>query len=181
MIDKNFLKETATQLKGLANRVEQVDFQEKKEISISFEAITEDKANEVCDMLSNWEKKNRGNRYIYIIQASNDTDIDKCYHQYEKAKTNNVGGRAYARINKPSRTFYIGSSSSLGSRIKQHLGFGPKGTFSLQTAYWLNEIFGELNIIIWRFSKEISQEIIQVVEDGLWGKCKPMFGRKGAR
>ncbi|HJP17768.1 MAG TPA: GIY-YIG nuclease family protein [Nitrospinota bacterium] len=181
MIDKNFLKETATQLNDLANLVEQVDFDEKKEISINFDSINADKANKVCDELSTWGKKNKESRYIYIIQANNKTDIDKCYQQYEIAKTNKVGSRAYARLNKPSSVFYVGSSSSLGTRIKQHLGFGPQGTFALQSTYWSKEISGKLNITIWRFSKQTSQAVIQAVEDGLWEKYKPMFGRRGAR
>ena len=53
--------------------------------------------------------------------------------------------------------------------------------YALQITYWSDNISGELNITIWRFSEQISQAVIQTIEDGLGEKYKPMFGRRGAR
>lgn len=190
MINQFFLKETANKLRKLADRIEQINFDEIEKyntISISFAEIDTPKAEEVCNVLSSWGKKNKGSRYLYIIQATSETDINKCHQTYENAKKENKnkkGGRAYARLNKnkDSNVFYVGSSSSLSSRIEQHLGLSKsKGTYALQAQHWLKGISGELIITIWRFPASIGQDVIQAVEDGLWEKCKPMFGRRGAK
>tara|TARA_B100000315_G_scaffold246805_1_gene274618 strand:+ start:810 stop:1352 length:543 start_codon:yes stop_codon:yes gene_type:complete len=180
MIRKNLLKKTANKLRNLADRIELTDFEEKKTISIKFSTMN-NKIDEVYNYISKWEKENKGNRFIYILKASNKTDVNRCYELYSIAKSKKVKNRAYARINQISNIFYVGSSSSLGNRIKEHLGYGSKGTYALNLKYWVKDIPGGVNILIWRFSKKISQDVIQAIEDGLWAKYKPMFGRQGAK
>lgn len=181
MINDALYKETAINLSALAKRVESAEFAELKEISIDFDSINEHTSNGVKDDICKWEKMNKGCRYIYIIQADNRTDIEKCFREYYYAKDQKKGDRAFARVNQPSDIFYVGSSKSLGDRIKQHLGFGPQGTYALQMVYWIKGITGKANISIWRFNEIVEQEVIQAIEDSLWVKYKPMFGRKGAK
>jgi len=187
MINKAFLKQIGTQMKELINRIEQVDFKKTgasyKKISVSFTELDNLRAKAVRVDLSSWEKENEGSRYIYIIQATDEVDIEKCHQQYENAKSNNINNRAFARLNENanSKVFYVGSSRSLGNRIEQHLGFGHQGTFSLQIIHWSSGISGELTITIYRFPENLGQDVIQAIEDGLWEKHKPMFGRRGSR
>jgi len=204
MFNKEITKNTAKGLRDLAVEVDQVDHQHIDELilSISFKDITKGengKVNELYEQLTKWTEDNKKDRYIYIIQASDGTDRIKCHKQYEEAKEKSKESkenyRAFARINNPSKnkkggsipdwkaspTLYVGSSNSISSRIKQHLGFGPNGTFALQTKYWLEGLSGGLNITVWRFSSSIDQDVIQALEDGLWEEHKSMFGRRGTR
>lgn len=186
MINKDLIKQTTNQLKELIDRIEKIDISEIEiynKISINFTEIDSKKSDEIRIELSAWEKQNIGSRYIYIIQATETTDVVLCRHQYENAKSTKEKARAYARLNdsKDSKVFYVGSSSSLGDRIKQHLGFGPKGTFALHVTHWSSDIPGGLTISIFRFPPNIDQNVIQAIEDGLWEKHRPIFGRRGVK
>lgn len=181
MIDHNFFREAAEALRDLACRVEGADVDEKKTIALKISSINGKLTDKVYHELLKWEGQNKDSRFVYTIEASKDTNLEECYQKFSSAKARKFDNRAYARLNEISPVFYVGSSRSLGKRIKEHLGFGPRGTYALQLVYWATDISGELYLTIWRFPEKLGQDVSQAIEDWLWTKCKPMFGRQGPR
>ena len=107
--------------------------------------------------------------------------LDNVYTSYKTAKENKKSERAYARLNKKSHCLYVGSSKGLVPRIKQHLGFGPKGTFAMQLCYWCEGLDLDITLKIYAFGNGISVKAFQAFEDGAWDSLKPMLGRQGKK
>lgn len=168
----------------LAGKVRETEISESMTWDLRFNDISLDSVNNLTNEIKNWEKNNDGSLYIYKILVNNKADVNCIYEEYLKSKGINTDRLAYARVNKEHRgnpILYVGSSKSVGQRLKGHLGFGYKRTFSLQMSSWSKGLAGGINIEILRFNSETSQSVIQVIEDGLWSVFKPMFGRQGKK
>jgi len=127
-----------------------------------------------------WSKP--GCIYLYTLSLpSNFAGLSRLVEVYKNAKTSEKHNRAYARLNDPSSCLYVGSSEKIHQRIKEHLGFGAQGTYSLQLAYWASTFDLELAFECAKYAEGATPEVIQTLEDTLWAELKPMFGRQGAR
>ena len=83
--------------------------------------------------------------------------------------------RACPALNSPSRTMYVGSSTTgVDKRINQHIGNGPKGTYALHLSHWFK---GNYEILVKEY--DCSREVIQIVEDNISDILNPAFGKKG--
>lgn len=183
IINNKFLDGVASGMEGLAELVRHVQpAEEPKTQEFHFSNISKENQKQYLDDLLDWEiRNNRDSSYIYVITAMDKVDLSVCNDAFTTAKNEKREGRAYARDNKVvSRTLYVGRSQSIKKRIAEHLGYGSKSTYALQMKYWATEIEGEFCIKIYRF-EEPESNVIQAIEDGLWGKLKPMFGRQGAK
>lgn len=112
---------------------------------------------------------------IYIIEevGGNTNETHKLLEKYKKLKK-----RSCPKINKPSSIMYIGSSTtSIKTRIKQHLGDGNKNTYALHLKHWFK---GNFKITIKEYDASVSREVLQIIEDDLSDKLKPAFGKLGA-
>lgn len=181
MINKEVIGNIADHLFFLSEKVRNVSYVECREHTISFSNVNLNRQKAYLLQLREWEKENDDSRFIYFIIANPDVDLSSCHKSFAEAKESKRAERAYARLNTESIVFYVGSSKSLSNRIKDHLGFGYKGTYSIQMCYWVLEQKGGITIKIYRFGSEYSANAIQAIEDGLWNKYSPMFGRRGAR
>lgn len=120
--------------------------------------------------------------YLYTIsRESCEPSNDVVSRSFADAKASEKGKRAYARLNAPSSCIYVGGSEKIHQRIKEHLGYGAKGTYSLQLAAWAVPHNLHLKLCCAQYSAETSSEVLQALEDTLWAELKPMFGRQGAR
>ncbi|WP_137823019.1 GIY-YIG nuclease family protein [Pseudomonas sp. D(2018)] len=182
MIDQTLLTQIAANLSALAARIEGASVESCRTLSLPFAAIREGYPRDGLAGLDDWaESAQAGAQYIYRIAVSEQVARDTLHAAFRDAKDQKLGGRAYARLHQASHMLYVGSSSALMSRLKQHLGFGPKGTYAMQICHWLPAIEGDLKIQVWRFAADVPKEVIQAIEDGLWAASSPMFGRQGAR
>jgi hypothetical protein len=120
-------------------------------------------------------------KYIYTFFLVGNFPISSAYEIYNNAKSEKKAGRAYARLNEESYCLYVGSSNDLVHRIKQHMGFGPKGTFAMQLCHWCEHAALDVNLRIYAFANSISSDAFQTFEDGVWNSLKPMLGRQGKR
>lgn len=120
---------------------------------------------------------------IYAISTVKPGKEANLLSAFSKSKNAKESERAYCRKNEePSRCLYVGSSRSFGSRLKQHLGYGPKDTYALNIRYWAVDFENEkLEVSYASYSKDISPATVQTLEDALWERQQPMFGRKGTR
>jgi hypothetical protein len=122
--------------------------------------------------------------YLYaIFLVTPNYEIDDLKEAFLRAKNAKKNDRAYARLNRnnTSKCFYVGSSRDLLTRLKQHLGYGPKGTFALQLAHWANPFELELELQCAKYHPGLATGIYQILEDTLWEDMRPMFGRKGMK
>ena len=110
---------------------------------------------------------------IYIIRERN-ADTSSTFHAFQKFKKKKE--RACAKLNHPSSTLYVGSSTTgLMRRIKQHLGNGPKSTYALHLSHWAAE--QEIEIEILQYN--VPREFLQLIEDSISSELKPAFGKLG--
>lgn len=178
MFTPSTLTNIAANLRKLAEQVETTAVDSLHEVFVTFSDIRTGYPPESLASLKTWSSSKA--RYIYQFSVEDDQAND-LHNAFKHAKQTKKNNRAYCRLNSASRQLYVGSSSDLDSRIKQHLGFGNKGTYAMQLSHWLPEREGALRIQAWRFSKETDGQVVQAIEDGMWATIKPMFGRQGAR
>jgi Uri superfamily endonuclease len=109
---------------------------------------------------------------IYIIQEIGGSQ-DETFNLFSKFKK--TTDRACAKLNSPSQVMYVGSSiTGVESRIRQHIGDGPKKTYALHLKHWFK---GEFEITIKSYNEPL--EVLQIIEDDLSDRLKPAFGKLG--
>jgi len=119
--------------------------------------------------------------YLYTFQiADKRVDTSELTNAYAEARSAKIGERAYARPNSASLCLYVGSSEKIHQRLKEHLGFGAKGTYALHLVYWASPFDIEINFECAKYPKGTSKKAIQTLEDTLWAELLPMFGRQGS-
>lgn len=110
---------------------------------------------------------------IYIIEEINRNE-EQTFLDLQKYK--DTKERNCPKLNKPSNIMYIGSSTTdIKKRLKEHMGFGNKNTYSLQLKYWFK---GQYKITVQVY--DVSREVLQIIEDNLSYQLKPAFGKLGS-
>jgi len=85
------------------------------------------------------------------------------------------GGRSCPKLNKASSVMYVGSSrTGVKKRISQHIGNGPESTYALHLSHWFT---GDYKITIIQY--DVTDEVLQILEDELADRLKPAFGKRG--
>jgi hypothetical protein len=80
---------------------------------------------------------------------------------------------------KYGRCLYVGScKEKIRDRIKHHLG-GLSGTYGLHLGEWWGKT--PIQIFSLVFGENIAREYLSLIEDVLWEKYGPLFGKKGPR
>ncbi|MDF9304781.1 hypothetical protein P5P81_20735 [Tritonibacter mobilis] len=80
-----------------------------------------------------------------------------------------------------SRTVYVGSSRDIGSRLHQHLHTSAKGTYALKLHLWCPDAENRINVEVTPVRGVAEASLVQDVEDALWARSRPMFGKFGAK
>lgn len=175
------INKISANLRVLADGVEQASHVHKIIVEIDFPSIQNGyppaSLKPVLDECNEFKKS----KYLYIMEALEHTDILECYHAFSDARNNTLDKRAYARLNEPSETFYVGTSKSFSSRLKQHFGYASPKIFALHLSHWIQDIQGGIKLTAFRYSSDIEPKVLQAIEDGLWEEMLPMFGRQGAK
>jgi hypothetical protein len=110
---------------------------------------------------------------IYIIELTSG-DAEKVFQDFLAYRQRRE--RACAKLNSPSRTLYVGSSTTgLKARIRQHIGDGHKGTSALHLKEWCNEPY-QVRVLVYR---SVPRPVLQIVEDSMAYELKPAFGKSG--
>jgi hypothetical protein len=148
------------------------------EFSISEVLNTQEK---LIESVAGCSKK--GLPYVYTLSISEDNQLDAIRESFSKAKAQEKNGRAYARLNKkPSYCFYVGSSFDFSKRYKEHIGYGAKATYALHLAHWAQDFPSlQLTLAYAEYQQGTEQDLLQALEDALWEKLQPMFGRQGSK
>jgi hypothetical protein len=120
--------------------------------------------------------------FLYVFRLiSPHPHPDEILRAFSAARTAAKGHRAYPRLNGASECMYVGSSQKPHRRLLEHFGFGSPTTYSLQLQHWASELDLGIRIECAKYAEELSPEVVQLLEDTLWGLEQPMFGRRGAK
>ena len=112
------------------------------------------------------------NKGVYIIEEVNGNP-SKTFKDFEDHKSK--GLVAMPKANSPNNVMYVGSSqTNLKNRILQHLGYGYRKTYALHLKDWFK---GHIKITIKEYN--VSNEVLQLIEDNIGFSEKPAFGRRG--
>eukprot|EP01022_Parablepharisma_sp_SALTPOND_P011429 TRINITY_DN14770_c0_g1_i1.p5 TRINITY_DN14770_c0_g1~~TRINITY_DN14770_c0_g1_i1.p5 ORF type:complete len:159 (-),score=10.47 TRINITY_DN14770_c0_g1_i1:345-821(-) len=110
---------------------------------------------------------------IYIIEEIGG-DINKTFEDFKKYR--NKKERSCSKLNAPSNTMYVGSSTTgIRKRIEQHIGDGHKSTYALHLKHWFK---GKYKITIKQYN--VTRDILQIIEDDLSDQLSPAFGKQGS-
>jgi hypothetical protein len=173
-------KTTQTTLRRLVDAVADVIPVSTSSWSISTAALDPAaKTHAVVDEVAKWEGNNRAFLYHFRVTNENEIDLPEVERVYAAEKA--VSERAFARFIRQSPCLYVGGSQNISQRLKEHLGFGAKGTYAMQLAHWARDLRLELEFTCAKYSDELEVEILQALEDTLWDKLQPMLGRRGKR
>jgi len=83
---------------------------------------------------------------------------------------------AMPKLNCASDVMYVGSSrKNLKDRLLQHAGLGPQKTYALHLKDWFT---GQVKITIKEY--EVSDPVLQLIEDGIAFDLLPAFGKRGS-
>jgi len=127
---------------------------------------------------------------IYIITCIDPQERFHLIKRYHTFNLYNIGfARSQGRINiakfnnTDSETFYVGSTmNSLKTRITQHLGAGNDRTYALHLSKWDNDIMYTLNIQVYKIKNTLNfsmeRTFIELIEQAIWEKHNPVFGKK---
>lgn len=128
--------------------------------------------------VSGWAGASKTCLYYFDCRSA-DVDLAKVERAFLKAKHRKAHKRAYPHLNAQGTCLYVGSSRSLATRFRDHLGFGAKGTYALQLVHWAPALALPLEFVCAKYAEDTPAEVIAALEDALWDTKRPMFGRKG--
>ena len=135
-------------------------------------------ASRLLEEISEWAGASKACLYYFECRSA-DVDLAEVEDAFLKAKARKTHKRAYPHLNARGTCLYVGSSGSLATRFRDHLGFGAKGTYALQLVHWAPALSLQLEFVCARYAEDTAPEVIAVLEDTLWETRRPMFGRKG--
>ena len=105
----------------------------------------------LLEEVSEWAGASKACLYYFECRSA-DVDLAKVERAFAKAKARKTRKRAYPRLNAPAACLYVGSSRSLAKRLRDHLGFGAKGTYALQLVHWAPPLSLQLEFVCARYA-----------------------------
>ncbi len=185
MLTENLIKECGSKMKALAEEIASTKTIDQKIVILKPNDFLKSCPDRILKELAGWAKDPRGSKFIYMFSVQSKgpaKELRKLFEDAKKKERDDKGRRAFARAVGESKTLYVGSSSSIVSRIGQHLGHKNETVYSIQLRHWLvPNAITSLDITIWKFPLGTSQQVLQAIEDYLWIRAKPMLGKQGGR
>lgn len=182
MIDfESIRKSKADKLREIADNLIKLSPRDNITLNLHASRIKPDiPPDDIIRKLAEWEES-QNSIFLYYFALKENTDLAVVHNRITAAKKNKIGGRAYPRINSVSRVLYVGSSKEITKRFREHLGYGYKGTYAMNLAYWFSDLDTYIDFFCMSCDPNINKDVIQAFEDGLWDNFKPLLGRQGAR
>ena len=177
----------AADLRALADQIEQTRAIDGFDGELCLENLQdEEETTRLISEITAWEREVPNARYLYSFTVPDTALSLRCRDALARARSRNVDNRRFSKLNgdlEESCCLYVGSSRSLSSRIRQHLGLAHRGTYAMQMAHWQPEerLEGRVRFSATRFASDTGASILQALEDKLWLTERPLFGRMGAR
>lgn len=132
--------------------------------------------------------KNSEDGIIYTIELLDCNQFQEVKKYFKNAKKKNKDGRKYSKVNtenKACKYLYVGSSKgkNLATRMRNHFGLGGKSVYSMHLLYSFPEdVDCKFKISLYKVDMPEQEKnainLLELYEQELWGKCKPMFGKQ---
>ncbi len=90
----------------------------------------------------------------------------------------------YSRLIKEPNpeAIYVGSCKSFASRFSQHLGrTGGAGTYSMRLNLWAAGVPADVHLTVWFFDTTIDPAVLEILEQALWDRKRPMLGKRSGK
>ena len=106
---------------------------------------------------------------------------EKLRHAFDNYETPDK--HKFSRNNnvKDSTTVYVGSSQKIGQRLQQHLNECAKDTYALKMHLWCPDAVNSITVEVAAVRGNVEATLIQDIEDTLWRRSRPMFGKIGSK
>ncbi len=126
--------------------------------------------------------------YIFMLADDNTVTPEQILKAFSEARrlqdqSGYHGKKNLCQENKDhlcTSTLYIGRSYSPRERLKQHLRESNGGTYAMHMAMWARNLDLKLEFFLYQF-KGLGDRTMQVIEDGLWDRLRPLLGKRGER
>lgn len=168
----NFHQDAAANILKLANQIKQLDPPQETSLNVT---VTQE-----LDRIQ-WGKTEPVSRYIYVIKTTKCSldDLQQAYLNFNADSNVNLSRLNLVPDIHNNNVLYVGSSKSVVTRLNQHLGFGNAKTYALHLNKWTDNL--KITIELYQYPSDTPDQVIQAIEDHLWDKLSPLFGRKGSR
>jgi hypothetical protein len=185
MVTQDLIGKCSDKIRRLAEDVARTKVESSMTITLTPDDFLTTLPDEKLEPLIVWSKSDSGCKFIYMFTAvggKSPEELQRLYQTAKQEEKDRNGKRMFARNIHPSKTLYVGSSKSIGSRISQHLGHKNETVYSMQLRHWLkHDSIAQLKIEVWKFSSQTDQSILQAIEDHLWEMAAPMLGKQGGK
>lgn len=119
--------------------------------------------------------------YRISVDAKNAPLIRKAFEETRSDKNRGYNLPRLNEIADITPTIYIGSSNDVITRLRQHL-YRVSSTYALNMSHWIGKLDdGSVTVEVQLFDNDIKKQVLQDIEDALWSRYTPLFGRRGAR
>jgi len=172
------INEAKTQLSEMIEKLHSFEF--PKAITIQFETS----CINVDEIVKEVPTGSSEEDYIYFLKVVGKVNTNtELFNLLENEKNTHIEEKKkdLPRINtdhKGTQYLYVGRSQKLRTRLRQHLGSNYVGTYGLHMQRWAQGINEKIEIQYYKLDQQ-DNLLVQAVEDSLWLKLKPAFGRKG--
>jgi hypothetical protein len=133
---------------------------------------------DIIELVAEWGSK--GQPYLYTFHLVGEFDVSAVSRAFVDAK-NNLNTRKFSKFISKNDCLYVGGSRDLAKRFKEHLGFGSAATYALQLSHWAPSLLLNIRFSAALYPVATTNEVLQLLEDTLWDKRKPMFGKRGGK
>ncbi|MHA6263711.1 hypothetical protein ACXYMO_10950 [Arenibacterium sp. CAU 1754] len=182
MIDDDVLNFARTNLENRVAALNNARFGDVIQREFSFQQIRAGFApREIRDWIRPLLGQDIGCAAIYRLTVNDQAGANglrRAFEQFERpeglvlTRNNNVGD---------SRTVYVGSSRDVGPRLHQHLHTSADGTYVLKLHLWCPDAENSFNVEVTPVRGAADASLVQDIEDSLWARSRPMFGKFGAK
>ncbi|MCD9555765.1 hypothetical protein GRJ22_04780 [Photobacterium carnosum] len=169
------INDARKKLRHIDNKLKIFEFPEFSKIEFSTEQMN------VEDIIKDIPIGNGDEDYIYIFKVKGKTQSNReCISILEHFK-NTLTDVLFPRINhdnKGTQYLYVGRSHKLRNRMSHHLSNKYIKTYGLHMECWVRSVSETIEIQYFKLTNE-DNLVVQSIEDALWEKFRPAFGRKG--
>lgn len=119
-------------------------------------------------------------KFIYYFTTNQQLEVSNLFREFIAIKTDIKFARYNGHELEKCQSLYVGSSSSLRKRFREHCGLSSKQTYALKFRNWMTADNVEIQFHYFQLSN-VTQDILQNIEDGLWKTMLPVFGKLGGK
>jgi len=165
-------------LHNTADMLGKLDLADVKVFSFSFQKNGISNNDKITSLIEKENLPNKG-KWVYAFCAENPSKLLKQFRDKKDKEKGKKFAQANDKVDKPSCVYVGSSNDKLKTRMAQHFGKAPVGTYAIRFNEWLP---GGEEITCFYFEVQTqSRDVLQALENGLWDNLKPIIGKRGGK